>query len=233
MEPLAFNSISLYIIISYMSAIGFAWLRNIWHRVPGIFYVLHSIIVLWSATMYLNFLFQTPVSHITWYLDWLISTPFIVLALALTAQFQRQRIAWDVTTLIICAQALTIVTGLLGHVTTSKTGMYIWFTIGCIMMLLVWYIIWIPLMRIAREHSTLLYNKYQRIGLFVIALWATYPIVWIISPIGLCYISNETTRILFVILPLLCKPGFGFLDLYYLHQITTTQASSSKQKRDT
>ena len=212
--------ITTYITISFISAIVFAWLRTVWHRVPGIFYVIHGAIVTWSGTMYLNFLFETPISHIAWYIDWVITTPLIVLALALTAQFQRSQIAWDVTWLIIGAQALTIITGLLAHLTSSTHGMYAWFTIGCIMMLLVWYIIWVPLMRMAQQHSRQLHHKYQRIGLFVIALWATYPIVWMLSPIGLGYIGDATTRILFVVLPILCKPGFGFLDLYCLNSVT-------------
>jgi len=169
------------------------------------------------------------VSHIAWYCDWLVTTPLIVLALALTAHLKRTQIAWDVTWLLIFAQALTILTGLFAHVTTSETGMYLWFTVGCGAMVLVWYLIWVPLMRIAREDDGLLYAKYKRLGLFVIALWASYPIVWMLSPIGLHYLSQETTRILFVILPVICKPGFGFLDLYYVHQV----AAPSKERNRT
>ncbi len=211
-----------YIGICFASAIGFGLLRSVWYRVPGILYTIHAAIVLWSGTMYLNFLYETPVSHIAWYLDWTVTTPLIVLALALTAHVYQSHIAWDTTLLLIFAQALTIVTGLFAHITPSLQGAYIWFIIGCCMMLLVWYIIWFPMMRVARESGHMLHAKYVRLGLFVIVLWATYPVIWMLSPMGWGCISYEMTRILFVVLPIICKPVFGFLDLYYVHQIRTT-----------
>lgn len=222
-----------YIGISFASAFGFVLLRSTWHLVPNVLYVIHAAIVVWSATMYMNFLYETPVSSIAWYLDWIVSTPLIVLALALTAQFQQPHMAWGPTWLLIGAQALTIVTGLLAHVTSSVTGMYMWFTLGCGMMLIVWYVIWFPMMRIAREHSAILHRKYMQLGALVILLWLTYPTVWIVSPLGLGYISYATTSILFVILPVLCKSGFGFLDLYSLHQVAYTHGQAKRSKAKT
>jgi len=215
----AHNWVVGYIGVCLASALAFICLRYVWHQVPLYFFVMHATIVTWSATMYCNFLFPTPVSSYAWYCDWLLSTPLIVLALGLTAHAASNTINWSYMWALMAAQLLTITPGFLGHMTDDMTARYIWFTIGCCAMICVMYLLWFPVRTIAIRSNAEVAHKYTAITAFLILLWIAYPTFWIMSPLGYAYFAWPTTKAIFVILPALCKPIFGFVDLYCLYTI--------------
>lgn len=56
--------------------------------------------------------------------------------------------------------------------------------------------------------------------MYVILFWIAYPVIWILGTPGFKVLSASTTQALFIILPILCKAGFGFLDLYLLNNLS-------------
>ena len=210
---------ALYVIVLALSALLFLYLRTLWSKkVPEIFFWTHFTIVSWSALMYLNLVFDSPVSPFTYYADWIVSTPLIMLALGLTAMYPLQKIEWSLLFPLMMAQAMVVVTGLLAQISHSQTSMLYFFCFGNLLMLVIFYLVFGPLMQLAHS-NTMLLQKYKNLAWLLVAFWISYPIVWIIGTPGYGLISPYTTNLLFIILPILCKPVFGIIDLYIIQSL--------------
>ncbi|BDC35174.1 hypothetical protein Noda2021_11320 [Candidatus Dependentiae bacterium Noda2021] len=212
--------IIFYIGVMALSALGFILMRRSQGtRVPLYFYMIHFAIVCWSGLIYLNILFNTPLRDYAWYADWVISTPLIVLALGLSAMYYLQEKRWDLIWAVMGFQAVTIITGVLAQLSYSQNALLTFFILGNVAMLGVFYMIWGPLMTIARQSGYELYAKYRLLASYLVIFWIAYPAIWILGTPGFGLISDYATTLSFVILPILCKSGFGFLDLYLLGQL--------------
>lgn len=220
-----------YIFIMFFSGMSFLWLRSVWqNRVPLHFYLIHFFIVTWSGFMYMNLIFKTPLSEFTWYADWVVSTPLIVLALGLTACYEKLQKPKDLLAALMGLQALTIIPGAFAQMAETQSGMLMFYSIGWIAMFGVFYLIWGPFMKIAEQSGPRIYLKYKTLAYFVILFWVTYPLIWILGTPGLKIISDYTTTVMFIVLPILCKSGFGFLDLYLLNKIDQEEQKIQNKK---
>jgi bacteriorhodopsin len=220
MEQISSHNL-VYVILLALSGIGFLILRNAWrNRVPEIFFWIHFFIVIWSSMMYLNLVFQTPVAPYAYYADWIISTPLIMLALGLTAMYPFIKINYSLLFAIMMTQAMIIATGFLAQLSGRDTAMLSFFTAGNALMLLIFYLVFGPLMECARSNKKLAY-KYKNLALLLVLFWISYPLVWIIGTPGYALISPYATNVLFIVLPILCKPVFGIIDLYLLKSLDT------------
>lgn len=211
----------LYCCIMVLSAFGFFAMRQSYGTsVPLIFYFIHTGIVLWSGLQYVHFVFNTDLAAYAYYMDWIVSTPLIVLALALTGMIQAKEKSWTNTLGIIFCQVVIIVTGLFAQLTGPTNAGITFFALGNIAMLGVFYFIWGPFMSIAKASSVELFSKYRFLGIYVILLWIAYPVIWLLGTPGLKIISENATHLWFIFLPIVCKAGFGFLDLYLLNKLS-------------
>lgn len=207
-----------YVIFLFVSGGIFLILKKMWtHLVPTIFFWIHFFIVTWSALMYLNIVYQTPLAPYTYYADWIVSTPLIMLALGLTAMY-GSTIKWDILFPLMMTQAMIIVTGVLAQVSESTDGMLAFFSIGNAFMFIIFYLVFGPLRSISSANSEL-HTKYKALSLLLVLFWISYPVVWIIGSPGYGFISDYFSNVLFVVLPILCKPVFGFIDLYLLKSL--------------
>lgn len=211
---------ALYVITLSLSGAVFLYLRTIWKkRIPEIFFWIHFTIVIWSAIMYLNLVFNTPIAPFTYYADWIVSTPLIMLALGLTAMYPLQKIEWHLLFPLLITQAMIVITGLLAQISHNPTGALCFFSIGNLLMIIVFYLIFGPIMHIAKNNKDI-YTKYKKLSILFAAFWISYPTVWILGTTGFGIFSPYITNLLFIILPILCKPVFGFVDLYMIKSIT-------------
>lgn len=206
----------VYVLLLALSGVGFLFLRTIWrNRVPEIFFWIHFFIVSWSALIYVNLVFQTPLAPYAYYADWIVSTPLIMLALGLTAMYPFSKINYTLLFAIMMTQAMIIATGFLAQLSAHNTAMLSFFMAGNALMLLIFYLVFGPLMNFARSNKKLA-SKYKNLALLLVLFWISYPLVWIIGTPGYALISPYATSILFIVLPILCKPVFGIIDLYLL-----------------
>ncbi|MCJ1337753.1 ion channel activity [Bachmanniomyces sp. S44760] len=141
------------------------------------------------------------------YIDWVFTTPLLLLDLLLTAG-----LPWPTILYTILMDEIMIVTGLVGAIVASS---YKWgyFTFGCAAFLVVaWTVTWT-----ARLHAKALgpdiSRTYLICGVWTITLWFLYPIAW-----GLCeggnVISPDSEAVFYGILDILAKPVFGALLLW-------------------
>ena len=203
------------------------WSRNP-RGVPQYEYSIAMFIPIWSGLAYMAMALGQgkieiagQVTHFARYLDWLVSTPLLLLALGLTAMFYVPKDKRQVTLLagLMGADVVMILCGLFADLSQSPTLRYVWYSCGVGAFLVVLYIIWSPLKRIADSYGSELSRSYHILVLYLTVLWIGYPTVWLLGPSGLRVFGQTTDTFLFVVLPFFSKVGFSFLDLYFLRQL--------------
>ncbi|EHK01205.1 rhodopsin [Candidatus Haloredivivus sp. G17] len=167
--------------------------------------------------MYLNFLNGTALSDFGWYMDWMISTPLILLALGLTAMHGRET-RWDLLGALMGLQFMLVITGII----SQESGMTYAYWIGNALLLGVFYLVWGPLREMAKETSDVLARSYTTLSAYISVFFVLYPTVWYLSetiyPAGPGIFGAFETSVAFVILPFFCKQAYGFLDMYLIHE---------------
>ncbi|KAK5023608.1 hypothetical protein LTS07_009116 [Exophiala sideris] len=136
------------------------------------------------------------------YIDWVITTPMLLMDLLLTAGMPWPTILW-----IILLDEIMIVTGLIGALVKSryKWGFYVF---GCMAM---FYIMW-ELAFPARKHAKVLgkdvHRSFVLCGVLTLVVWLCYPICWGLSEGG-NVISPDSESVFYGVLDVLAKPGFS------------------------
>ncbi|MCJ1464914.1 ion channel activity [Pseudocyphellaria aurata] len=131
------------------------------------------------------------------YIDWVITTPLLLMDLLLTAG-----LPWPTILYTILIDEVMIITGLWGY-----------FTFGFVAFLWVaWTVTWT-----ARKHAFALgpdiSRTYLIVGVWTIFLWFLYPIAWGLSEGG-NVIAPDSEAVFYGILDILAKPVFGALLLW-------------------
>lgn len=211
------DPVTLYIISAFLSAVAFIGLYRYWDgAVPLRYHLIHFFVVTWSGMMYLNFLGDSILTDVAWYLDWMLSTPLILTALALTAMHREQELDYELLGAIIGLQFMVIVSG----VVSQLTGQVYAFWIGTVLLVGVVYLLWGPLRTIAEDGGAVLGKHYTMLTAYISVLFFLYPLVWYIGEPGpMTVLEAPQTTLAFVVLPFLCKQLFGFLDLYLLKKV--------------
>ncbi|KAF3045671.1 ion channel activity protein [Didymella heteroderae] len=138
------------------------------------------------------------------YIDWVITTPLLLLDLLLTAGMPWPTILW---TLLI--DEIMIITGLVGALIVSR---YKWayFTFGCIALFYIVYVLAFEARKHSAHYGAEVKKAFLYCGSLTTFLWILYPIAW-----GLCeggnVISPDSEAIFYGILDFLAKPCFGAL----------------------
>lgn len=141
------------------------------------------------------------------YIDWVITTPLLLMDLLLTAGTPWPTLIW-----VIVVDEIMIITGLVGALVTSG---YKWayFVFGCVALIyIVYQLVWE-----ARIHSRHFGQDVERAflmcGSLTAFLWVLYPIAWGVSEGG-NIIAPDSEAIFYGILDFLAKPVFGALLLW-------------------
>jgi len=144
------------------------------------------------------------------YIDWVVTTPLLLLDLMLTAGMPTAIILAT-----IFADEVMVVTGLIGALTQTSYKWGFW-TFGMFAFFFVVYEILIDGRRHANALGGAPKKAYNLAGVWLIGIWFLYPIAW-----GLCEGGNvihpDSESIFYGILDVLAKPGFGAL-LLFMHK---------------
>lgn len=136
------------------------------------------------------------------YIDWVITTPLLLLDLLLTAGVPTHTI---LATLL--ADEIMIVTGLVGALTRTTYKWGFW-TFGMAAFFFVVY----ELLWDARRHANHLggypLEAYRTCGVYLVFIWFLYPIAWGLSEGG-NMIHPDSEAVFYGILDILAKPVFG------------------------
>lgn len=229
----------MYVAFMALGVLIFAWWMARPKGVPYYEYAIAIAIPLWSGAAYMAIALgygQVEIAgHTVYYaryLDWVVTTPLLLLALALTAMFYLPKDKTLIASLM-GADAFMILCGLVADLTLGVTR-YIYYGLGCAAFLLILWLIWVPLRAKARSQGPELSRIFDRVAGLLTVLWIGYPTVWILGPSGLELISQELDVLLFVTLPIVSKVGWSLVDLSHLRSLSEKKgpAKAVKETRE-
>jgi bacteriorhodopsin len=122
------------------------------------------------------------------YLDWVVTTPLLLLGLV-----------------TVGLKAIS------GALSLDDNHKYVWFAISCGFFLAVLILVWGPVRASAAAQGAGVASLYNKLLGILTVLWFIYPILWILGTEGTGTISLNTEVIVFTIIDLSAKVGFGIL----------------------
>lgn len=223
---------TVYIIFMALGALTFfAWSRDP-KGVHQTEYTVAILIPVWSGLVYLAMSFglgQTEVAGQTtyWgrYVDWIITTPLLITALALTGMHRLKQRDSALLLALIGTDVVMIACGLVADLSTGPART-VFFLCGVVALLVLLWLTWGPLRRLAFRQGDDLGGAYTTAAAVLSALWFAYPIIWWLGPSGTGAIGQTLESWLYVIVPIVSKVGFSALDLYLLRKLSPTAASN-------
>lgn len=144
------------------------------------------------------------------YIDWVITTPLLLLDLALLALASWRRNVNLIITLIVL-DVFMILTGLQAGSSLTAFGKGFWFIISTVAMIVLLYLVYTRLFAEAAGRGGAVQSTFRTLALLTIVLWSLYPIVWLLGTEGFNAVGSTIEVFLFLILDFLAKIGFGFL----------------------
>ena len=148
------------------------------------------------------------------YIDWVITTPLLLISLAMVASRRIAALAGLVAALVL-ADIYMIATGLVGDL-VGGADKYIWWFISMVAFLAVLGIIWGPLRKVAEDSPY--GGAYGRLAGLLTVLWVVYPFVWLLGSSGMEILSVGAEGVAYVILDVTAKVGFGFMVIRSVQQ---------------
>ncbi len=164
------------------------------------------------------------------YIDWLITTPLLLLDLALLA-IATPRSNVSLIASLMALDVVMILTGLLAGSRTSGFGRGFWFIVSTIALVALLYLLVTRIFQAASNQPQSVSQVFRTLANLTLVLWSLYPIVWLLGTEGFNAVGSTGEIFLFLILDFLAKIGFGILLLtnrQALGEIGGGQAQSSR-----
>lgn len=228
----------LYVIAMAIGAIYFISLGNNPRGVPKYEYLIATFIPIWSGLAYMAMALDQgkieiagQITHYARYIDWIVTTPLLLLALSTTAMYFIAK-DWTLIAALMGTQAIVVMTGLIADLSTTDKARFLWYTCGVVAFLVVLWTIWKPLRAKTRGQGVELSRLYDKLLTYFTALWIGYPIVWLIGPSGWGWINQTIETLLFCVLPFFSKVGFSYLDLNGLRHLNRVKNNVAAANRD-
>jgi bacteriorhodopsin len=130
------------------------------------------------------------------YIDWTLTTPLMLIDILGLAGANA-----DTTNLLIGADILMIIAGLIGAFLEGQEKWYFW-AFGMFMFM--------PILYYLNAYKGPSGTTLSKISLLTIVGWSAYPIVWVAAE-GRSMISGDQEAMAYTILDIICKSVFGFL----------------------
>jgi len=138
------------------------------------------------------------------YVDWSVTTPLLLLDLALLAGLNGGQIF-----ITIVADIIMILTGLFAAFGSEDTPQkWGWYAIACIAYLVVIWMLVVHGRGAAQAKGGKVGNFFAAIGGFTLIIWTVYPIIWGIAD-GSRNMDVDEEIIAYAVLDILAKPIFG------------------------
>jgi bacteriorhodopsin len=139
------------------------------------------------------------------YIDWIITTPLLLLDLAILAGAGRRLTIW-----LLGLNVHMIATGLVAGLTVGNDR-YIWFAVSTVSFIALLGLLVGRFLALAKTQGPEVAALFTRLAGLTAVLWSAYPVVWLLGTEGTGAISLTTEVAVFAVLDLSAKIGFGFL----------------------
>ena len=153
------------------------------------------------------------------YIDWSVTTPTLLLSLAMTALHGAHRRAGLVSGLL-ASDLVMILAGLFFGMSVDPFAKWMWFIVSCVAFLAVYYILFGAMRKEASARDSERSSAYNRNVLILSCLWLLYPVFVFFGPDGIYAWSATFTTAAIVILDLTSKVVYGFIAMGGSRKIT-------------
>lgn len=136
------------------------------------------------------------------YVDWLLTTPLLLLYLGLLARPPRRVLAG-----LIAVDVMIIAAGTAAVVTTGALS-WVLFGVAVIAYVALIYGLLVSLPRSVSLEADRVRAVFGTLRNITVVLWTLYPVVWVLAPTGLGLLTTSTEMLLFVYLDVVSKVGF-------------------------
>lgn len=187
-----------------------------------------------AAVLYLSMMmgqgvgiFYGQQSYWVRYLTWFLSTPLLLVVLTFLGRTRLSTVGG-----LLGADALMIATGFVA--TTSPTPInYVWYLVSCGAFAGILYLLLVPYRTEAEQihPGSMGKQAFQRLLKVHVVLWTAYPIVWILADTGVGLLSNGFEALLYTLLDITAKVGFGFLSLNTFQKLEKLPAWADTPER--
>lgn len=230
----------VYAVAMATGAVYFIFLSRHPRGVPKYEYFVAAFIPIWSGLAYLSMTLPQgelgqgkievagQIAHYARYLDWIVTTPLLLLALAWTAMYYVAK-DWPLIGSLIGTQIIVVLSGLIADLSEVGWVRLLWYSIGVAAFLVLLGLVWGPLRSKSRGQEPALAKFFDRLTTYFTVLWICYPIVWILGPSGFRIIGQTFETFLFCLIPFFSKVGFSFIDL---HGLRSLQSSGMERGAD-
>jgi bacteriorhodopsin len=182
------------------------------------FYVITILIAGIAAASYLSMFFGFGLTEVElvggevldiyWarYADWLFTTPLLLLDIGLLAGATNRDIG-----ALIGLDAFMIVTGLAAALMKVVVARYAFWTISTIAMLFVLYYLVVVVGEAAADADDATKSTFRTLRNVILVSWVIYPVAWLVGTEGLGLVGLFGETLIFMVLDLFAKIGFGFI----------------------
>ena len=155
------------------------------------------------------------------YLDWALTTPLIVLHIAVVAAAPRKTIA-----AAMGADALMIAAGYAATTAATPGGKWGGFAVSSIAFLAVVYLLLTTVTDGVRDESAAVQGTFRTLRDLTIALWFVYPVIWLLSGSGVGVISTADYHFIVAVLDTTAKVGFTSIVTFSITRVGDLFAES-------
>jgi len=181
------------------------------------FYAITTLIPAIAFASYLAMLFGYGVTDVPFageehpiywarYADWLFTTPLLLLDLGLLVDADRGTILG-----LIGADGFMIITGLVGALTQVYAFRFVWWAISTAAMLYILYVLYFGFTKRLDVMDEERASTFRVLRNLTVVLWAVYPVVWLIGTEGAGAVNLFVETLLFMVLDVSAKVGFGLI----------------------
>ena len=157
------------------------------------------------------------VVYIGRYLDWLFTTPLLLLSLLVIGlppvqdlKMKNERIALIAS--VLFANILMIMTGAFADLSSNTTDVVVWYTASCLWFLVVlWLMFGVVRKQVVASNNKAKSKAYINLLTFLSVIWVLYPVMWLLGSTGFNVISLINEAALFAIMDISAKAVFGIL----------------------
>lgn len=167
------------------------------------------------------------------YIDWVLTTPLLLLSLCLVALPTKvKNRGWTMATLVFL-DVYMIVTGFFAALADTNTK-WVWYTLSSVALVIIVYMLYVSMMKTAKSvGGSKLASLYTTLTVYLSVIWVAYPVVWLLGSTGQGKISFKTENMVYAILDLLAKVGFGLLLVWNLKKLSEgTKAKTDESTVD-
>jgi bacteriorhodopsin len=201
------------------------------------FFIITTAITAIAAFSYLmmatgagSVLIESRIFYYFRYVDWVFTTPLLLLNLALLALADVRRQLNLVIGLVVL-DVFMVLTGWLAGSRISGFGRGFWFLVSVAALIAVLYLVVTRLFPAAQNKSQSVQGLFRRLAILTVVVWSLYPIVWLIGTEGFGAVGSTTQVFLILILDFLAMIGFGLLLLTDRQALSDAGAAAVRPSR--